>query len=92
MCMHTLMCGKFGLRNEISSGQDGGIGRYNLLPRTTKRRITTNLKAKNNQNCQTVWKTHNQGVKEETFIWSGRRGGDGQLGQRGYVTRQRVKW
>ena len=33
-----------------SSDQDGGVGRNALLPRTTKRRITTNLKAKNNQN------------------------------------------
>ena len=32
--------------------QDGGIGRYTLLPHTTKRKITTNLKTKYNQNCQ----------------------------------------
>ena len=32
--------------------QDGGVGRYIVLPHTTKRRTTTNLKAKNNQNCQ----------------------------------------
>ena len=32
---------------------DGGIGRYALLPHTTKRR-TTNLKTKNNQNCQKI--------------------------------------
>ena len=29
---------------------------------------------------QTVWKSDNQGVKEETFIQTGRRGGDGQRG------------
>ena len=29
---------------------------------------------------QTVWKSDNQGVKEETFIQAGRRGGDGQPG------------
>ena len=29
---------------------------------------------------QTVWKSDNQGVKEETFIQTGRRVGDGQLG------------
>ena len=28
---------------------------------------------------QTVWKSDNQGVKEETFIQTGRRGGDGQM-------------
>ena len=31
---------------------------------------------------QTVWKSNNQGVKEETFIQTGRRGRDGQLGWR----------
>ena len=39
---------------EDASGQDGGISRYTLPPRTTKRRTTTNLKTKNNQNCQTM--------------------------------------
>ena len=33
-----------------TSREDGGIGRYTLPPRTTKRRTTTNLKTKNNQN------------------------------------------
>ena len=43
--------------------QDGGIGTYTLPPHTTKRRTITNLKTKNNQNCQkielyrTVWTT-----------------------------------
>ena len=35
-------------------GQDGGVGRNALLPHTIKRRITTNLKTKNNQNCQNI--------------------------------------
>ena len=69
-----------------TSGQDGGVGRYTLPPHTTKRRTTTNLKTKNNQNCQ-----NNQGVKEETFIQTGRRGGDRQLGQRGCTARQQLK-
>ena len=30
---------------------------------------------------QTVWKTDNQGIKEETFILTTRRGGDRQLGR-----------
>ena len=30
---------------------------------------------------QTVWKSDNQGVKEETFIQSGRRGGNRQPGR-----------
>ena len=41
---------------------------------------TTNLKTKN-KNCQKIeLKSDNQGVKEETFIQTGRRGGDGQPG------------
>ena len=34
------------------SCQDGGIGRYTLPPCKTKRKTTTNLKTKNNQNWQ----------------------------------------
>ena len=30
------------------------MGRYSLLPHTTKRRTTTNLKTKTNQNCQKI--------------------------------------
>ena len=37
---------------------------------------------------QTVWKSNNQGVKEETFIQTGRRGGEGQAGQIGCTSRQ----
>ena len=36
------------------SGQDGGVGRNTSLPHTIKRRITTNLKTINNQNCQKI--------------------------------------
>ena len=43
------------LKNRGSTGQDGGIGigRNTSLPRTTKR-ITTNLKTKNNQKCREI--------------------------------------
>ena len=37
-----------------TSSQDGGIGRHTVPPHTTKRRTTTNLKTKNNQNCQKI--------------------------------------
>ena len=37
-----------------TSGQDRGIGKYTLPPHTTKRRTKTNLKTKNNQNCQKI--------------------------------------
>ena len=38
----------------------------------------------------TVWKTDNQGDKEETFIQTSRRGGDGQPGWRGLTARWRL--
>ena len=37
-----------------TSDQDAGTSRYTLPPHTTKRRTTTNLKIKNNQNCQQI--------------------------------------
>ena len=54
-----------------------------MPPLTTKRRTTTNFKNKKQPELtenRTVWKSDNQGVKEETFIQTSRRGGDGQLG------------
>ena len=38
----------------IKYHEDVGVGRYALLPHTTKGKITTNLKSKNNQNCQEI--------------------------------------
>ena len=48
---------------------------------TTTRRITTNLKTKNYKNCQKIklWKSNNQGFKEEIFIQMDRRGKDDML-------------
>ena len=40
--------------NKEIVGEDGGVGRCTLPPRTTKRRTTTNSKTKNNQNCQKI--------------------------------------
>ena len=37
-----------------------------------------------------MWKSDNQGDKEETFIQTSRRGRDGQLGQRGLMARQQL--
>ena len=75
-------------------GQDGGIGRYTVPPCTTKRRTTTNLKSKKQPELpenRTVWKFDNQGVKEETFIQTSRRGGDKQPGQRGHLARWQLE-
>ena len=42
---------------------------------------------------RTVWKSDNQGVKEETFIHTGRRDGDGQLdGEGGGLVARRNNW
>ena len=79
--------GKYIMLRALSKGyrapdQDGGTGKHILPPCTTKRRTTANLKTKNNPNCQnrTVWKSNHQGVKVETFIQTGRRGRERQLG------------
>ena len=46
------------------SSQDGDIGRYTSLPCTTKRRTTTILKTKNNQNLQKIKLHENLTAKE----------------------------
>ena len=73
-----------------TSGQDGGIGRYALHPHIMKRRTTTNLRTKTNQNCQKIELYGSLTTKElkKTFIQTSRRGGDGQLGQRRCWARQ----
>ena len=38
----------------VTSAQDRSISRYTLPPCTTKRKTTTNLKTKNNYNCQKI--------------------------------------
>ena len=74
-----------------TSGQDGGVGRHTVPPRTTKgQQQFKNKKQPELTENQTVWKSDNQGDKEETFIQTGRRGGDGQLGWRGLVARQQL--
>ena len=64
-----------------------------MPPCTTKRRTTTNLKTKNNQNCQKIrlYGSPTTRVKEETFIQTSRRGGDGQWGRRRVAARLQVE-
>ena len=40
---------------------------------------------------QTVWKSDNQGVKDETFIQMGRKGGNRQPGWRGPLANQQLE-
>ena len=73
-------------------GQDGGVGRHTVSSHNQNK---DNNKFKNKKQPeltenQTIWKSDNQGVKEETFIQTSRRGGDGQPG--GEDTRQGSSW
>ena len=72
-----------------TSCQDGGVGRYVLLPRNQKKenKFKTKKQPELPEN-RTVWKLNNQGVKEKTFIQTGRRGRDRQLGWREHM----AKW
>ena len=67
-------------RKKRISGQDGGIGRYTLPPRTTKRRTTTNLKMKNKQNCQKIELYGSPTIKELKKKHSFRLVGGGEMG------------
>ena len=68
------------LQKTLASSHDGGVGRY---------AFSHNQKMDNNQfkNKKTEL-PDNQGVKEETFIQTGRKDRDGQPGWRGHVARQ----
>ena len=62
-----------------------------MPPCTTKSRANNKFKNKKVPEVPetiTVWKSNNQGVKEKTFIQTGRWGGDRQPGQRGREARQ----
>ena len=69
-----------------------------FLSTQSKKKDNTNFKTKNTPELpenQTIWKFDNQGIKEETFIQTGRRARDGQLGQRGCAARRQtrqVRW
>ena len=56
-------------QENLRENQDGGIGRHTAPPRTTR----TDRKSNGNE-------VRHQGNKKETFIHTGRRGGDGHWG------------
>ena len=60
------------------------------MPPLTTKRTTRNLKTEITDliENQTIWKSNNHGVKEETFIQAGRRGEDRQWRWRGNTARQ----
>ena len=84
---------KFNFKNIWgASGQDGGIGRYALLPCTTKR-ITTNSKTKNNQNCQRIELHGSLTTKKLKKKHSSRLVGGAEMGsQGGENVRQGSSW
>ena len=67
----------------MTSGQGGGVGRYTLPPRTTKRRTTTNLKTKNNQNYQKIELYGSPTTKELNKKFSSRLVGGAKMGSQG---------
>ena len=66
-----------------TSSQDGGVGRYTLLPHTTKRRTTPNLKTKNNQNWQKIELYGSPVTKELKKKHSSRLVGGVEMGSQG---------
>ena len=68
-----------------ASGQDGGVGRHTVPPYKPKegQQQFKNKKQLELTENRIARKSDNQGDKEETFIQTGRRGGDGQQGQGG---------
>ena len=72
-----------------SSSQHGDVGRNTLLPHTTKRRITTNVKTINNQNCQTI-KLHGTLTTKEIKKHSSRQVGGVETGRQAERTRSKA--
>ena len=66
-----------------TSGQDGGIGRYTLPLHTMKRRTTTNLRKKINQNCQKIELYGSPTTKELKKKHSSRLVGGAETGSQG---------
>ena len=60
---------RYGKKQERLENQDGGIGRHTVFPRTTRTDGKLNSK-----------EVQHQVDKKETFIQTGRRGGEGQPG------------
>ena len=76
------MVPKISKDKEETSGQDGGIDRYTLLPLTTKRK-TTNLKTKNNQICQKIELYESLTTKQLKKKHSSRPAGGAEMSSRG---------
>ena len=75
-----------------SSAQDVGVGRQTAPPPTTKRGLQQfkNKKQPELTEIQTTQKSDDQGDKEETFIKTDRRRGDGQRGKEDFQQRSQT--
>ena len=96
--MYSHSCGDYKSKIKVSgknflvggiSGQDGSVGRHTVPPHTTKRR-TTNLKTKNNQNCQNIELYGSQTTKELKKKHSFRPLGGAEMGSRSKRTLSEV--
>ena len=75
-----------------TSSQDGGVGRYIFPPHSSKRRTTTNLKTKINQDCQKIEPYRSPTTKELKKKHSSTdRGRNRQLRQRVCAARQHLE-
>ena len=74
----------------LTSGQDGGVGRYASLPRRSKRRTAINLKTKSNQNCQKIELYEGLTTKELKKKHSSRLGGGVERAGRAEKTHGKV--
>ena len=68
----TVGCLTYHFKSVVPENQDGGIGRHTAPPCTTRTERKSNGK-----------EVRHQGNKKQTFIQTGRRGGDGQPGWKG---------
>ena len=73
-----------------TSSQDGGVGRHTVPPCTTKRKTTTNLKTKNNQNCQKIELYGNPTTKDLKEKHSSRLVGGAETGGQAERTQGKV--
>ena len=81
---------EFKYLHALTSGQDGGVGRYTLPPHTIKRRTATNLKIKNNQNCQKIKLYRSQTTKKLKKKHSSRLVGDTEMDNWGGEDAQQI--
>ena len=74
----------------LPAKMEAGVDSLCLLAQPREGQQFKNKKQPELTQNQTVWKSDNQGDKDETFIQTGRSGGDRQPGQTGLMARRRL--